>query len=264
MKAVVFIADARMETVCRLLQEAGMLTTAIRQPRQLCSLIPILQQEDLVVLPVRGTGEQGEIVMKGTPWDMKDFWAGLNEGVRLFTGVMTPFLRHRPQPVTALLQLEEVVSANAVLTAEGILALIMTSTSRSVYEQRYDIIGSGHCGLALAEMMGRLGLSLRIVSRSAAQKLPWPQIRLDDWQKQQPWDVVINTAPARIIHRDLVNRWNKRPLILDIASGAVGVSQEAAAMEGMKVIRAAELPSRFCPESAGRILASAIVREVKP
>ena len=133
---------------------------------------------------------------------MKDFFASLRKETLIFTGVITPYIKKLPQTVISLLAREEVVAANAALTAEGILAMVIQNTPRSLPEYCYDVIGFGHCGRAIAGLFHQLGLEVRIVSAHAhpeSAQLPYSFIRLQEWQFQQPWPVVINTAPAEVI-----------------------------------------------------------------
>ena len=65
---------------------------------------------------------------------MKDFFASLRKEKLIFTGVITPYIKKLPQTVISLLAREEVVAANAALTAEGILAMVIQNTPRSLPE----------------------------------------------------------------------------------------------------------------------------------
>ena len=86
---------------------------------------------------------------------------------------------------------------------------------------------------------------------------------MQEWQFQQPWPVVINTAPIEVISEAMVAGWQTQPLIIDIASRAVGVSERVYKRKDTHVIAAPPLPGIVAWQSAGEILADVILKEVK-
>ena len=58
--------------------------------------------------------------------------------------------------------------------------MVIQNTPRSLPEYRYDVIGFGHCGRAIAGLFHQLGLEVRIVSAHAhpeSAQLPYSFIR---------------------------------------------------------------------------------------
>ncbi|MFR0978018.1 MAG: hypothetical protein ACLSFJ_00755 [Holdemania filiformis] len=77
-------------------------------------------------------------------------------------------------------------------------------------------IAAGDCGL-----FHQLGLEVGLYPR---MRIPNPHSCVQfypaaEWQFQQPWPVVINTAPAEVISEAMVAGWQTQPLIIDIACG---------------------------------------------
>lgn len=266
MKAVVFVNDQRMEIIIQRLRSAGIQVQEGRCEKDMEQIERMANKMDLVILPIQGVSDDGFIELKKRGYCMKDFFASLRKETLIFTGVITPYIKKLPQTVISLLAREEVVAANAALTAEGILAMVIQNTPRSLPEYRYDVIGFGHCGRAIAGLFHQLGLEVRIVSAHAhpeSAQLPYSFIRLQEWQFQQPWPVVINTAPAEVISEVMVAGRQTQPLIIDIASRAVGVSERVYKRKDTHVIAAPPLPGIVAWQSAGEILADVILKEVK-
>ena len=86
-------------------------------------------------------------------------------------------------------------------------------------------------------------------------------ISYDIWKKGQPADVIINTAPARVITKEMAEGYRKKVLIIDIASNRVGVDPEVYGMDGIRVEVAPGLPGLVAEESAGNILAEYLIRK---
>ena len=86
-------------------------------------------------------------------------------------------------------------------------------------------------------------------------------ISYDIWKKGQPADVIINTAPARVITKEMAEGYRKKVLIIDIASNRVGVDPEVYGMDGIRVEAAPGLPGLVAEESAGNILAEYLIRK---
>lgn len=265
MKAVVFVNDQRMELIIQRLTEIGIEVSAGRVEQQMQSISDKAGQFDLVILPIQGVSDEGFIELKQKGYCMKEFFSKLAKEAWIFTGVITPYLKKLPQQVTSLLAKEAVINANAALTAEGLLSLIIMNTPRSIREYNYDIIGYGHCGKSIAELLHQLHLPVRIVSshdRTKETQFPYEWILLKDWTFAQPYSVVINTAPTETVNEGMVNGWKKKPLIIDIASKAVGISEKVYKRKDIHIIAAPPLPGVVAYESAGEILADVIIQEV--
>ena len=77
------------------------------------------------------------------------------------------------------------------------------------------------------------------------------------------FDIIINTVPAPVIGRDVLNRVKRETLIIEVASAPFGVDFESAREMDIKVIKASSLPGKTAPASAGKIIADAIIQMIK-
>ena len=72
------------------------------------------------------------------------------------------------------------------------------------------------------------------------------------------YDLVVNTAPARVLDAARLAQLEPDCLVIDLASRPGGVDMEAAARLGVRVIWALSLPGKVAPVTAGRILRDTI------
>ena len=76
-------------------------------------------------------------------------------------------------------------------------------------------------------------------------------------------DLIINTAPSRVITKEVLSCLKKDVLIIDLASRPGGVDMDEASLLGIRVIWALGLPGKCAPVSAGRIIGSSILNLLK-
>ena len=72
------------------------------------------------------------------------------------------------------------------------------------------------------------------------------------------YDLVFNTVPKLIFDRNILERFNKHTLFIDLASKPGGIDFEAAHDFGLKIIWALSLPGKTAPVTSGEIIAETI------
>ncbi|MCL2771203.1 MAG: hypothetical protein FWD89_02720 [Firmicutes bacterium] len=146
---------------------------------------------------------------------------------------------------------------NNVLTAEAILALVITHTKRSIFEEKILILGMGNLGTATAKMLTQLGLEVSCVNYTEEryfQAYHFSKIVYlgDEFKKHlKDYSVIINTAPAKLFADEELPLIKKDTVFLETATGTC-LSQEKA--EHFKYILCPALPSKFMPHSAAELM----------
>ena len=113
---------------------------------------------------------------------------------------------------------------NSVLTAEGVLANILEKTKKSVFEQKFLILGSGRSGKAIAKLFSNLNLDFAMSSFDKKNYAISHIFTKNNFYKEEVFenlknfDVIINTIPAKIISKEYVKTIKKEALYLEIAS----------------------------------------------
>lgn len=216
---------------------------------------------DVLVLPMYGPDDKGVITIKGQQLAIPmSFWASLSDHTKVFCGLPNAFIREVAYDYDFYMEHDTLVEQNAVLTAEGTLCLLIDHTSQSIKDCHVDVIGYGTCGKEIVKWLEALDVPTRIVRRVCQGEAN--SISIDAWKAEGCGDVIINTAPAKIIDRKLMESWKPEPLIIDIASGAL-IDEKDAMLCGIQLIKAKALPAIYAWKSAGNIIAETIREELK-
>lgn len=257
MKALVFISDNRMMYLAEILKEKGYSVETDVFEALVCA-----SELDAVILPVRGVDERGYArLADDSVVDLNDFFNELKDDAVIFSGLINDYLNRLGRDIIGLFSSEIVAVQNAALTAEGVLHLLISLTEKSIFDYQYDIIGFGRSGSSINGLLSKLGLELRIVTNKGEVSARCMSYK--EWWDGEPSEIIINTAPAEVITEDMAKRWKKDVTILDISSGAVGVSAEAEKEANVRVIKSPPLPGLVAPKSAAMILADFVDEQIK-
>lgn len=127
----------------------------------------------------------------------------------------------------------ELECLNAVPTAEGCLELLLRLRERTIWESAFLVLGYGRVGRAAA-------------LTALPALLPG-------------FDAVINTIPAPVLPRTLLQRLPAGALIIDLASLPGGTDFAAAEELGLHAEHALALPGRCAPQTAGALIAQTVL-----
>jgi len=163
-----------------------------------------------------------------------------------------------------ILSREEFAIANAVPTAEGAVQLAMEHLPITIHQSRVLIAGFGRVGRCTAQRFRALGAQVSVCARSPSQLtlaesmdlLPLP---LSDLGKlPQDWDLIVNTVPAVLFTRAVLEQ--TQALLLELASPPGGFDRAAAQELGRKLISAPGLPGKVAPVTAARIIQKTVLQ----
>lgn len=213
---------------------------------------------DALILPVKGIDADGYINFKQTKVHVPSMFWTIQKDVLLFCGIPCEYVQRLSQEKDYYLLDHHVIEENAILTAEGVLHLLITSVSKSLYDIQVDVIGYGNCGKAIYRMLKNLDVNVHVIRRECKEDAVFHQ--LSNWD--QCGDVIVHTSIQKVIDEARMKRWKKKPLIIDIATPDV-VDIIAAKQLDIRYIKAGNLPGRFCAESAGRIIADYVRGKLK-
>ena len=178
-------------------------------------------------------------------------------------------LRARGFRAAALEEDEEYLRANAVLTAEGALAAALGAQERALLGSRCLVIGYGRIGRALANMLTACGANVAAAvrpgpssaraSRDSMPKIPIADIEDALHRTRHVW----NTVPACVLDRDRLALLPEDAVLTDLASAPYGFDLDAARAMGVRARRLTGLPGKYCPATAGAVVAEALLRLVR-
>ena len=242
--------DARQQAAARVLRRAGCgVTAADNAAAADYILLPMSQGRvsDEVARALQGAG-QGTLILAGRP--------GLP--VRLAA-------REAGLPLIDYFQRPELECLNAVPTAEGCLELLLRLRERTIWESAFLVLGYGRVGRAVARRLALLGGRVTVAARSPEQRANarcsgCRAAALTALPALLPeFDAVINTIPAPVLPRTLLQRLPAGALIIDLASLPGGTDFAAAEELGLHAEHALALPGRCAPQTAGALIAQTVL-----
>lgn len=160
---------------------------------------------------------------------------------------------------------EEFSVLNAIPTAEGALALVMSELPITVHGMRVGVLGFGRIGKTVASLFLAAGAEVTVFARSFGA-LAWAKAygarpmhldRLPD--AVSDLDSIINTVPAMVLHEGILAKTRKDVLIVDLASKPGGVDMASASRLGRHAVSALSLPGKCSPDTAGKIISETIL-----
>ncbi len=227
----------------------------------------------LLPLPVSRDGKTVNAPFSETPLPLSAVTALLPKEKLLFGG-MVPFALHEQLAEKGVRHIdyyrdEELTSRNALPTAEGVLGLLIRELPVTVKDSRVLLTGYGRCGKAIASLLKKNGCHITVSARSpearrqaAARGLK--VLSLEDLPcAKAEFDAVINTIPHRVLGENLLPRLSKETVLIEISSAPFGIDFDLAAKEKLRLIKAASLPGKVAPKTAGEIIADTIDRLIR-
>ena len=152
--------------------------------------------------------------------------------------------------------------ANASLTARGAAALL--AEERSLPGAEVIVLGFGRVGSLTALALRDAGCRVTVLARRR-EALAWARALglgaepFDRLPEHLPGaEILVNTVPESVLPRELLERVNRKALLLELASAPGGIDAGAARELGLRCLRAGGLPGKYAPEEAAVILRDAV------
>ena len=142
---------------------------------------------------------------------------------------------------------------NANLTCEGILALILEKSERSIYKSNVLILGGGRIAKALGIMFGRLGVKFSIVSFNEIKYPSYFTFTNSCYYKKSflkdlnKFDIIVNTIPAKVFEDDELDKISSETIFIETASLNCLNKEKAI---NFNYILAPALPTKYAPITA--------------
>lgn len=207
--------------------------------------------------------------LSGRSLSVRDFFSLIPEKSIVFGGLLSEdfYALAREKNITAkdYYASEELQIRNSVPTAEGAIEIAMRELPITLCESKALVIGYGRIAKALVPMLKALNANTSVSTRSS-ESLAWcsvsgtnafPLGELKD--RISEFDLIFNTAPAKVLEGDILCGISPDAVIIDLASRPGGVDLREASLLGLKVIWALGLPGKCAPVTAGRIIAGTVL-----
>ncbi len=220
---------------------------------------------DCAVLPVPPLTDEGSIF---APCSSQTLSAELLEQLLkpdavIFAGKVNETLRdslHGHEILDYMLS-EELNLKNAVPTAEGAIQIALDELPVTLNGLNVLIVGMGRIGTALAQILKGFGayVSAAVHNQRAAAKARLQGIKAVPLRRLSgSYSLVFNTVPHMIFDRELLSRFDRKTLFIDLASKPGGIDLDAALDLGIRSVWALGLPGKTAPVTSGEIIAETV------
>ena len=253
--------DVRRETGVRVLTKPQRCANVILP-------LPMSRNCDYITAPYHS----GKIAIS----QVADFCAADTHGnTTIFCGKACPQIvqlcEERGYTLVDYFEREELTIANAAITSEGALEIIMREKPKAIMGMSVLITGYGRIAKILARQLVALSASVTIAARKH-EDLAWARLAgcravniadMDDTLAD--FDTIVNTVPHCVLTQERLALLREDCLVLDLASksGVEGMDVCAKSpygtVAGVKVIWALSLPGKVAPVTAGEIIANTIL-----
>ncbi|MCD7793154.1 MAG: hypothetical protein LUG92_07060 [Oscillospiraceae bacterium] len=157
---------------------------------------------------------------------------------------------------------EDFTVANAELTAEGALALLLRESPSALGGARVLVCGFGRIGKLLALKLLALHARVSVYARSGGDRalarcLGMEAVKPNDLGALGGYDFVVNTIPAPVFGAAELEAFGAARLV-ELASAPGGFDAAAAESAGRRIIQGGGLPARISPETAGIAVRDAV------
>ncbi len=227
---------------------------------------------DVVILPVPfsrdGTTLNAPLYGDAIPLSLLDpYLAGRTVIGGAFSEDFTTRLTASGSVPFDLLRREEFAVLNAIATAEGAVALAISSTQTTLHSSECLVTGRGRIARLLADRLRAFGAHVTVAARkpsdlvwiSAAGMRP---IHISEIGADR-YDIIFNTVPALVLTGESLARCRGDCLIIELASAPGGVDRAAAERLGVRIIDAPGLPGKVAPVSAAAAIEKTVLNILK-
>ena len=222
---------------------------------------------DIAVLPIfAGGAREIRCPFANKAYDINILTLHLKRGGVVFAGKVFPELERLCEEngyaLYDYLTREELAVLNAELTAEGAVSIAINETGRALLGTRVAVLGFGRIAKLCAQYLSALGAAVTVCARKKrdlawAAALGYGNADMTDEPEFRAAlggaDIIVNTAPAKLITRERAAAVKKDALLIELASVPCTEGEMP-----FRVVNAGGLPGKTAPISAGEIIADTI------
>ena len=235
------------------------------------SLCDAIKSADIVVLPMPVSRDN--ITLNAPLYDgiikMEDVFSYLKESKKVYGGMVGDDFAKNGIDITDYLKSEELLIKNALLTAEGTLSIVISSTPFGIMNEKILITGYGRIGKILAGCIKALG-GIPVVCARNEKDFSWCAVKgiehicYEDLKNLiGDFKVIVNTVPYKVITKDLAEKINTDCFFVDLASKGGGVDFETLEKRNIRYTHALGIPGKYSPKTAGEIISDVILKKEK-
>lgn len=161
---------------------------------------------------------------------------------------------------------EGFLEANAYLTAQGALRLLLENTEEYIIGKKVLIIGFGRVAAALSALLKATGLDIYIAARSSSQLrrascLGYKTVKLSNIGAYICFfDYIFATVPSKVLSADDIALIRDDCVYFELASAPFSAEEADFKLKSKKYVTGAALPGKYLSTAAGRLMADYILQ----
>lgn len=266
-KFIIIGGDKRQESLYRLLSERG----------KFVKLMYEFGREDIasythIILPVPISKDKKTVFSRKADSDMPLSYISekLSSGQTVFGGGFTEKFRKALEEKGVVcfdfMKQESFVTANAYLTAQGTLRLLLESTDEYIIGKKMLIIGFGRVAKALASLLKAVGADVYIAARNhlqleEAQYCAYNPLSLGEMSGcLSDFSYIFGTVPSNILTEADIKLIGENCIYFELASAPFTADRNIFERYGKRFVFGGALPGKYLPGSSGRLLCEYILR----
>ena len=219
------------------------------------------ENADILILPVWGINEEGNVVSKlaSSPMEIANYLNCRERKLLVLTGPIAPNLLKNVSENIRVIKTsddQELAWINSILTAEGAILQALKVSTIAINKSFCLVLGLGRCGTSLALRLKGLGAKVIVVVRreesiALASSYNLDAISFDHLNSYLcKVEFIFNTVPAKVLNENYLVSINKNVEIIDLASSPGGVDLKASKLLQLKVHTLPGLPGKVAPQTA--------------
>lgn len=243
--------------------------------RQLCyeslqipSFVEQMEEADVIILPTPVAKLDQTPLIKELMAEYLKGWKGIVFGGKIEED-WQELLETNHILFYDFLKDESVALANAYVTAEATLSILLQRGKYCIREQKIVITGFGRCARELAKLLHAMGAYVCILARSSvarnrARELGYEAMDFSYGPEEITGaHILVNTVPYPVITEPMAKAMKEDFLYVDIASHPGGMKEEEKERCKGAIYHELALPSRFLTGSSGKILADMVMNKCR-
>ncbi len=166
----------------------------------------------------------------------------------------------------ALLNDEDYLYYNSILTAEGLISYIIAHRRYPLYESKVLLLGFGHCAKPILSLLTAFQAEVSVAVRNPKyvdeiKKNKGKYVDIENLDLSE-YDLIINTIPTVVIDEKELDTAKRQCFLIDIASYPYGINHHYALSKGLNCIILPSIPAKYAYSFAAEMICKKI-EEVK-
>jgi len=186
----------------------------------------------------------------------------IKKGCRIWGGPASETVALQSAGYQKIKQSDSFRVKNSVYTAEGALALAISETKTALCESSVYVLGYGYLGTECARLFAALGANVTVYTENPEERA---QATLDGYPAAKLTKLpdingvlLLNTIPYPVLDTLSITAEQEPALLIELASIPCTTKE----INGLRILPAGALPSRFCPHSAAKLIFDEIISKI--